>query len=481
MKLDRIIKTIESSASIGAAMIDREPAGYSIDSRTIRAGEIFFAVRGEVHDGHRFVESALEKGAMAAVVSRDFAASNVLLESRLIPVEEPLAALKRLATTLLEGWQQGRVIAITGSMGKTTTKEMTAAALARIGRVMKTTGNLNNEYGLPLSILKMETDGAHVSDFDFAVLEMGMNHRGELRQLTRIARPDLSVVTNVAPVHLEFFSSVDEIAEAKSELVEGVKPGGAAVLNADDPRVARMRDKRDNIEFRFFGIDLPADVSARDIESEGLGGTRFTLITPRGLADVRLRLAGRHNIYNALAAATAADFYGAMPEAIAASLSESSSPSMRGEVLQFEEGFTIVDDSYNSNPRALVEMVRTIAANRDFERKIVVAGEMLELGPEGATLHRETGERIAASGINLLIGVRGLASEMVDAARRSGMSEDAAIFCESPEEAAKALAREARRGDLILVKGSRGVRTEIVVNRIKQGSGVRGQGSGIEG
>jgi UDP-N-acetylmuramoyl-tripeptide--D-alanyl-D-alanine ligase len=467
MKIDRIIRAIGSDASIDAAAGDREPAGYSIDSRTVRAGELFFAIRGEIHDGHRFVADALDKGAMAAVVSHDFAASNPEIAPGLIPVDDTLRALKRLASSVLKEWK-GRVVAITGSMGKTTTKEMTANALARIGRVMKTTGNLNNEYGLPLSILKMETDGARASDFDFAVLEMGMNHRGELRELARIAPPDLGVVTNVAPVHLEFFSSVDEIAEAKAELIEGVKPGGAAVLNRDDPRVARMREARDDIEYRMVGIERAADVSAIDIEEGGVGGSRFILVTPRGRAPVALPLAGRHNVYNALVAAAVADFYGTPVEEIAASLGEAASPRMRGEVLRFPQGFTVVDDSYNSNPRALVEMVRTISANAGFERKIVVAGEMLELGAEGAALHREAGERIAAMGVSLLIGVRGLAGEMIEAARRAGMSKEMTLFCDTPEEAAAALAREARRGDLILVKGSRGVKTDMVVEKLKR-------------
>ena len=230
------------------------------------------------------------------------------------------------------------------------------------------------------------------------------------------------MVTIVAPVHLEFFDSIDAIAEAKAELIAGIKPGGAAVLNADDERVARMREMRGDIEYRTFGIERAADVTARNIESDGLSGTRFKLETPRGNVDAQLSVAGRHNIYNALAAAAVADFYEVPLEQIAASLAESSSPRMRGEVLRFAEGFTVVDDSYNSNPRALVEMVTTICANKDCERKIVVAGEMLELGATGAELHREAGRQIAALGIDLLIGVRGLAREIVAGAREAGMS-----------------------------------------------------------
>ncbi len=460
----------------GSGLSEREPAGYSIDSRTIRAREIFFAIRGERHDGHRFVGDALRKGAIAAVVSRDFLEANVAGEfdeskAMLIPVADTLGALQRLATETLRNWR-GREAAITGSMGKTTTKEMTAAVLARVGRVHKTTGNLNNDYGLPLSILKMESDGAHVSDFDYAVLEMGMNHAGEIARLTQIAPPDVGVVTVVAPVHLEFFTSVDAIAKAKAEMVAGIKGGGAAVLNADDERVLRMREMRNDISYRTFGIENAADVSARDIRAEGLSGTRFTLATPRGETNARLSVAGRHNVYNALAAAAVADYFEAPLEEIAAALAESSSPRMRGEVIEFAEGFTIIDDSYNSNPRALVEMVKTVCANDECKRRVVVAGEMLELGHSGPQLHYEAGRQIAELGVDLLIGVRGLAREIVEGAREAGLGEDKAVFCETPDEAAEVLMKEAREGDLILVKGSRGVKTEIVIERMKRERGL---------
>jgi len=474
MKLGEIANILGSTLG-STASSEQHALGYSIDSRTVRVGEMFFAIRGENYDGHRFVRDALERGAIAAVVSRDFALSNDDADNiNLIRVADTLVALQRLAAAVMRNWR-GREVAITGSMGKTTTKEMTAAALARAGRVIKTLGNLNNDYGLPLSILKMESDGAHASDFDYAVLEMGMNHKGEIARLAEIAPPDLGVVTIVAPVHLEFFDSVEAIAEAKAELIAGIKTGGAAVLNADDERVARMREMRSDIDYRTFGIEREADVTARGIQSDGLSGTRFELVTPRGNVDARLSVAGRHNIYNALAAAAVADFYEVSLEQIAASLAESSSPRMRGEVLRFAEGFTVVDDSYNSNPRALIEMVTTICANKDCARKIVVAGEMLELGATAAQLHREAGRQIAKLGVDLLIGVRGLAREIVAGAREAEMSAESAIFFETPNEAADVLTREARAGDLILIKGSRGVKTEIVVERMKQ---ARGQVSG---
>jgi UDP-N-acetylmuramoyl-tripeptide--D-alanyl-D-alanine ligase len=477
MKLSEVAKQFGAAApeSLGG----REPLGYSIDSRTIRPGDLFFAIRGERYDGHQFVAEVLNKGAIGAVVSRDFqpAQPDRLRDDvgMLIRVDDTLAALQQAASAVLRNWR-GQEVAVTGSMGKTTTKEMIAAALTRAGRVIKSTGNLNNDYGLPLSILKMESDGARACDFDYAVFEMGMNHQGEIGRLAQIAPPDCGVVTVVAPVHLEFFDSLDGIGEAKAELVAGIKPAGVAVLNADDSRVARMRELRGDIAYRLFSIESPAEVTARNIEPAGLNGTRFRLITPRGETEVKLAVAGRHNVYNALAAAAVADYYDTPMAGIADALASSASPRMRGEVLRLANGITLVDDSYNSNPRALVEMVKTISANRDVQRRIVVAGEMLELGDSGEALHQEAGRQIAGLGVDRLIGVRGLAAAIVEGARQAGMQTDAAIFCETPDEAAEILQREARAGDLILVKGSRGVRTEIVVERMKkQWSVVSGQ------
>ena len=465
MRLGEIVKTLrESDEPIEFA--DREPLGFSIDSRAVREGELFFAIRGERHDGHSFVAAALDKGAIAAVVANDFPGARAE-ESKLIRVPDTLAALQALASSVLANWR-GREIAITGSSGKTTTKELTASVLARGGSVMKTTGNLNNHFGLPLSVLKMEADRKHASDFDFAVLEMGMNHAGEIAALTRFAPPDLAVVTNVGAVHLEFFPSVEAIGDAKSEIVLGVKPGGAAVLNADDHLVARMAHLRNDIEVVTYGIEREARVRAEEIEPDGLAGSRFVLATPRGEAKVTLRLAGRHNLYNALAAAAVGDFYGLPLEAIAEGLGEAGSSRMRGEVLRFKEGVTVIDDSYNSNPRALIEMASTARASEEHGRRVVVAGEMLELGEAGPGLHREAGRSLAALGIDRLIGVRGLARDLIEGAREAGMSDEAAVFCETPDEAAEMILREAQEDDLILVKGSRGVKTEIVVERLKQ-------------
>jgi UDP-N-acetylmuramoyl-tripeptide--D-alanyl-D-alanine ligase len=468
MKLGEIAGILGSLADgLPNDLSEQEPIGYSIDSRSVRAGELFFAIRGEKHDGHRFVDDAMGRGALAAVVSHDWSGVAGINRAGLLPVADTLRALQSLASATLESWG-GRLIAITGSMGKTTTKEITADVLSRVYRVARTIGNLNNAYGLPLSILRMESDGSRASDFDCAVLEMGMNHRGELAELTRIAPPDVAVVTNAAPVHLEFFSSVDEIAEAKSELVSGVKPGGTAVLNADDARVAQMRNVRSDVEFRTFGIERTADVMAQDIRPGGLALTRFQLVTPRGMIETSLRLGGRHNLYNALAAAAVADSCEVSLEQIGDALTNFSSLKMRGEIREFREGFTVIDDSYNSNPQALMEMVTTLCEAEGYKRRIVVAGEMLELGSTGPRLHREAGRSIASHAVDLLIGVRGLARELVEAARQSGLSPESAVFCETPDEAGEILKQAARAGDLILIKGSRGVRTDIVVERLRQ-------------
>jgi UDP-N-acetylmuramoyl-tripeptide--D-alanyl-D-alanine ligase len=466
--------------------MNREPLGYAIDSRTIREGDLFFAIKGENHDGHHFVADVLSKGAIAAVINRESASgiqkqlsknSQISDPRLLINVDDTLAALQKLSRKVVKKWR-GQLVAVTGSAGKTTTKDLIAAVLAEAGQVTKTQGNFNNAIGLPLSILKMESNGAHADDFDFGVFEMGMNHAGELAELTRIAPPDMAVVTNVAAVHLEFFDSIDDIAKAKAELVQGVKPEGATVLNMDDPRVERMRHLRDDLMIRTYGLEQPADVMARDIKSDGLGGTDFLLVTPTGEINAHLALVGKHNLYNALAAAAVGDFYQVPLEKIAHAFASIVAPKMRGEVLRFAEGFTVIDDSYNSNPRALVEMVSTLCATEDCKRKIVVAGEMLELGEAGAQLHFETGQKIAALGVDLLLGVRGLASDLIHGARAAGMPETSAIFFATPNEAGEFLAEASQAGDLILVKGSRGVKTEVVVERLKarsQKSEVRSQ------
>ncbi len=457
------------------ALPQREIVSFSIDSREVQAGDVFFALsqpdyakngfNGDFEDATKYVASAFKKGAAACVVRPDrYEEHRAGLESfqdRLIFVDDAILALQRLAHGVYLEWNKP-VIAITGSAGKTTAKELAAHILESTGRkVLRNKKNFNNGLGHPLTVLNLAKDAS----YDIAVLEMGMSTpMNEIRRLCRITPPDVAVELNVLPVHVEHLGSIENVAKAKAELIEGMKPGGTAILNADDERVLAMRELTSGKTITF-GIEMEADVRAVNIRFERFGETRFTLVTPDGSADVRFPLNGRHNISNALAAAAVGMHYGMSSAELARSLSDVAPPPQRGEVLHFAAGFTVINDSYNSNPTALLSMVQTlIEGSGSAKRKIVIAGEMLELGEREAEIHRETGAKIAASGIDMLIGVRGLANELVEGARAAGMSE--VRFAEDSDAAAEMAASELREGDVVLIKGSRGVRTEKVVDKL---------------
>src|SRR5438874_3717393 len=300
----------------------------------------------------------------------------------------------------------------------------------------------------------MVSRGRRPDDYDLAVLEMGMSSpTHEIRRLVQITPPDVGVELMVAPVHLEHLGTIECVAAMKAELIEGLKPGGVAILNADDELVMEMKSKTDG-PVLTFGIQNEADVTATGIDTARFGSIRFRLRTPLGEAAAELPMTGRHNLMNALAASAVATALKVKPELIANDLRTAKPPRMRGEVLDFAAGFTVVDDSYNSNPRSLLGMVSTLAEARGgVQRRIVVAGEMLELGPGGPQMHREAGHEIARLGIELLWGVRGLAQEIVAGANDAGMS--GTRFFPGSAEAAAAIVNEVRKGDLILVKGSR--------------------------
>jgi UDP-N-acetylmuramoyl-tripeptide--D-alanyl-D-alanine ligase len=464
----------------GAELFDKNIKDFSIDSRSVDAGELFFALsqedyaragfNGTFADGHQYIPNAFEHGAVAAVARVNRVGGNTMLEKfkdRLLLVEDAIAALQTLARRVYESWNRP-VVAITGSAGKTTAKELTAHLLSSSGRrVLKSERNYNNGLGLPLSVLKMVSEGHSPDQFDLAVLEMGMSSpTHEIQRLCKITPPDVGVELMIAPVHLEYLGSIENIVAAKAELIEGLKPGGTAVLNADDEWVMKMRNKHEGRTITF-GIDQDADVVATDIATNSLGVIRFTLHTSLGKASAELPMSGRHNLMNALAAAAVATSFDISAEQIASALRTARPPKMRGEVLDFAAGFTVVDDSYNSNPRSLLYMVRTIAeAAGERKRKIVIAGEMLELGEDEAQLHREAGKEIANAGIDVLWGVRGLAQQMVDGAREAGLS--ATRFFPNSEAVAEAILTEVREGDLVLVKGSRGVATDKVVSALRQ-------------
>jgi UDP-N-acetylmuramoyl-tripeptide--D-alanyl-D-alanine ligase len=420
--------------------------GYSIDSRTIQAGELFFAVKGERLDGHDFVAQAFERGAAAAVVLRD-QIHRYPAKSALIPVDDTLAALQTLAACVRCKWGKP-VVGITGSAGKTTTKEAIAHILSTRYRVLKSEGNFNNHFGLPLMLLKLQPE------HEMAVIEMGMSHAGEITALAKIAQPDIGVVTNVAPVHLEFFDSIAGIARAKYELVVALPHSGTAVLNSDDEYVSQFgRDFKGRTI--LFGLKATASVRAEDIATLGPSGTRFTLVVGGERYPAETSLVGTHNVYNLLAAIAVASDRGIAPTHAAAALATLKPADKRGQIEEIG-GVTVLNDCYNSNPKALQSMVDALAA-MPASRRIVVAGEMLELGPSGEELHRECGRYIAQLGIECIVGVRGLAQSLVEAARAAGAKAE---FVATPEEAGEWLARETRDGDAVLLKASRGVKLE---------------------
>src|SRR5579872_5091425 len=418
LTLGKIAEFISASGGFAPGEVAR---AYSIDSRTIVSGELFFAVKGERLDGHDFVEQALAKGAVAAVVRKD-QLDRYPDQSQLLAVDDTLVALQTLATAVRKLWGKP-LIGVTGSAGKTTTKEAIAHVLAARFRVLKSEGNFNNHFGLPLMLLKLEPE------FDVAVIEMGMSHAGEIRALAKIAQPEIGVVTNVAAVHLEFFDSLAGIARAKYELVESLPPNGTTVLNAEDEYVSQfVRGFKGKVV--MYGMGATADVRADKIHSNGLSGTQFDVVIGRMREPAVLPLVGEHNILNALAAVAVGLERGmTLSEAVAA-LSTLAPADKRGQVLRVGT-ITVINDCYNSNPKALRAMVDALAT-MGARRRIVVAGEMLELGPAAEEMHRQAGRHVAERKIDVLLGVRGLAQSTVDAAKQAGIRAE---FVASPEEA----------------------------------------------
>jgi UDP-N-acetylmuramoyl-tripeptide--D-alanyl-D-alanine ligase len=349
------------------------------------------------------------------------------------------------------------VVAVTGSAGKTTTKEMTAALLATQGEVLKTEGNLNNQYGLPLTLLRL------TPEHRFAVLELGMSAAGELRELSGIARPDVAIITMVAPVHLEFFDSVDAIAAAKAEILEGLDDDGVAVLNWEDPRVRRIGEARKGRTL-WFGRDRSCHVSAENWRGT-VHGMRFDMVVEGRKYDVALPLPGPHFLMNFLAAAAAAHHLGVPLERIVDAATHIKAAKSRGQVRRLGQGVTLLDDSYNSNPAAVDAAVTALEMSAQG-RRVVFLGDMLELGPTGPELHRETGGKLAGRA-DLVVGVGALGREFAEGARRSGMAAAALRDYADSEAAAREAVSLVQPGDAVLVKGSRGARMEKVVDALR--------------
>lgn len=432
--------------------------GYSIDSRTLRPGDLFFAIRGERFDGHDFVAAALERGACAAVIDRDRAGKlpEGVTKHPLLTTDDPLAALQRLASAVRRHWGK-RVIAITGSAGKTTTKEAVAAVLGTRFVVMRSQGNLNNGYGLPLQLLRLEPE------HDVAVVEMGMSAPGEIAALCHIAAPDWGVVTNVGHAHAEGFADgIAGIARAKYELVAALPRHGVAFLNCDDAYVSQFgRDFEGKAV--YFGRGPCGDPHVESVELLGAEGLKMQVRAGEQHCELRLHLPGEHNGWNALAAIAVGVEAGIPLAECCAALGGLQPEDKRGQVLTVR-GATIINDAYNSNPEALKSMIAMLAG-MPARRKILVAGEMLELGPEAEALHAACGVAAAKAGIELVIGVRGKARQIADAAHEGGVE---ALFLETPEAAGEWLREHLESGDAVLLKGSRGVRLERALDGLER-------------
>jgi|HubBroStandDraft_6_1064221.scaffolds.fasta_scaffold210228_2 UDP-N-acetylmuramoyl-tripeptide--D-alanyl-D-alanine ligase len=416
-----------------------QATGFSVDSRTLQAGDLFFALSGPNHSGNDYVQEVLDKRAAGVVATRSFPGPVIL-------VPDALLALQKLASWAREKWG-GDVIGVTGSAGKTSTKDITAALLGSALQVGKTEGNFNNHVGLPLSILRLP------EEVEAAVLEMGMNHEGEIRTLAGIAKPKIGVVTTVGYAHMEYFHSIEEVAAAKHELIEALPASGTAVLNADDPLVHAFSFAGRKVT---YGVDNYADIRAQDVELLS-SGAHFRV------DDVHFEttLLGRHGVRNILAGIAVAGLYGIMPSELREAVASLRPGKMRGERFT-HQGILIFDDCYNSNPEAARSMI-DVLRDTPARRRIAVLGEMLELGRWSESLHSDLGRYVAQTGISVLVGIHGAARYMVDSAAKAGLPAEAAFFFDDPKAAGQQLKRIAREGDLMLFKGSRGTHLELAL------------------
>lgn len=427
--------------------------GVSIDSRSLEVGEAFFAIRGYRLDGHAFVGDAAARGASCLVVHH--LPDEIPLHVPVILVEDTTRALGRLALFHRNRFSVP-VVAVTGSNGKTTTKEMVAAILAGLGPVLKSEASFNNQWGLPLTLLRLRSEHQAVA------LELGANQHGEIATLAGIARPSVGIVTTVAAAHTEFFGSLEEVQREKSSLVRAIPPEGCVILNGDDARVREMVSGA-RCPVLFYGMSAEADVRALGPIDETVDGVSFTLAIRGVRSPVRLAFAGRHNVLNALAGAAAGTALGlALPQIVQGL--ERARP-LKGRCVWRRAGAVrILDDTYNANPAAVQAALAVLARARGAGRILVALGDMLELGETAEAAHRDVGRKVAQLGAVEFVGVGPLARHAVAAAREAGLSES--HHAETTEDAVALLLKRLAPGDYLLVKGSRGMRMERVVDAL---------------
>jgi UDP-N-acetylmuramoyl-tripeptide--D-alanyl-D-alanine ligase len=446
-------------ARLVAGAQEREFEGVTTDSRRVAPGQLFVALRGERFDGAAFAASALAAGASGVVVPAGTAVA-APGDAVVIEADDTLVALQQLGQFVRR--ESGTsVVAITGSAGKTSTKEAAAEFLAARYEVYRNPGNLNNHIGVPLTLIELR------SRPDVAVVELGMNHAGEIRRLVELAEPDVRVWTNVVDAHVGHFASVDAIADAKAEVLEDATEETRAVLNADDARVmSRAAAFRGRVT--TFGTAAGADVRATAIRDLGVSGSEAHVTTPAGEADLRVSIPGRGALLNVLAATAVALSYGVPLPAIAERAATLHAAPRRGDVTRLGRGVVLVDDSYNSSPAALARALDALATETVAARRVAVLGEMRELGDFATELHETSGRRAATAGLGLLVAVGGSpAKALADAAVAAGMPAALVRYYPTSAEAAPAVAAALAPGDVVLVKGSRGTRTDLVADRVK--------------
>ena len=453
----------EVAKAVGGELIhgtgEERAVGVSIDTRTIEKGQLFFAIIGERYDAHQFLPQAWEQGAGGAVVEEGYPASQIPPKGFLIRVDDTTLALGELASYYLNSFEL-QVVAITGSVGKTTTKDMVASVLGERYSLLKTDENYNNQYGLPLTIFQLE------SHHQLLVLEMGMSGLGEITYLCRIASPQLGIITNVGPTHLEELETVENVARGKAELAEALPEKGALFLNGDDPLVRKMSKKSRATSF-FYGLEEEQlDYRARSIASSDSGGTVFTF---QG-EEFFLPLPGRHNLYNALAALGLGSWMGMEKGEMAAGLKSFQPSSLRMNFLHLDRGVRIINDTYNASPLSMRAALETLQQTPAL-RRIAVLGDMLELGLEEEKEHLQLGALVYEMGIDLLFSVGELGALITEGARAEGMPSSSLCYQPSLEDLAAQLTDLLQEGDLVLFKASRGIRLEQVVTSIESARG----------
>jgi len=427
----------------------------STDSRKVAAEDIFFALKGESFDGHEFVEDALNKGAAGAVIEND---TNLSLHNDKIIIKVPstLEALGSLASSWRRSFPDLKLAAVSGSNGKTTTKEMTWSILSERHNVLKNTGNFNNLIGLPETLLQLN------NDHDMSVVELGMNDFGEIRRLTEIACPDVGAITNIGRAHLEKLRGIEGVAKAKSELVESFGPDNIFVVNADDPRIVRIAENTPCQQIRFGINARDLDIRASDIEPEDVSSISFNLNTRDEVLSVRIKGIGLHNVMNAMCASGIALSMGSGLDEIKAGLEGFSPTTMRLQVIETTQGFKLINDAYNANPDSMTSAIDELVRLKGQGRAIAVLGDMLELGEFSEEQHRAIGRYMSQAGIDYAITMGKFGPSILEGA---GNGLDG-IYAESYDQAGRVLKETAKAGDLVLVKGSRGMRMEEVIKRV---------------